>query len=150
MLFRSPRYEAARKAGFVPETYSPEMQENLKKVMSRIPPDVVNYARTLAKIEGTPFNDMEAIPLQGMHWIKTAIDDKISEASRQGNSMLEGAYSRLKEDFLAQLEEMQPLYKTARESHAAEMRPINRMKVGKYLEDQFIPAGSGDIPERLN
>lgn len=142
------RYEAARKAGFVPQTYSPEAQQNIKKFMERIPNELFQHAQKLAQVEGIELTEKTAV--QGLHWLKEAIDDVISKAANQGNNRVANAYMSLKNDLLTGLENMQPLYKTAREAHAAAMKPINQMQVGKYLEEKLIPAGSTEIPERLN
>jgi len=142
------RYEAARKAGFVPQTYSPEAQENIKKFMERIPNELFQHAQKLAQVEGIELTEKTAV--QGLHWLKEAIDDVISKAANQGNNRVANAYMSLKNDLLTGLENMQPLYKTAREAHAAAMKPINQMQVGKYLEEKLIPAGSTEFPERLN
>jgi type II secretory pathway predicted ATPase ExeA len=142
------RYENAKNAGFVPETYTPEAQQNIKKFMERIPNELFQHAQKLAQVEGIELTEKTAV--QGLHWLKEAIDDVISKAVNQGNNRVANAYMSLKNDLLTGLENMQPLYKTAREAHAAAMKPINQMQVGKYLEEKLIPAGSTEIPERLN
>lgn len=141
-------YEDARKAGFDPRVLTPEAQKNIAEFQKRIPEDVLAEARKLAQINGMPLNNDTS--LTGLHWVKQALDDKISKAKAQGNGRQLFAYQKLQNDLLTGLENMQPLYGTARVTHQAGMVPINRMDVAQAMADKLIPATSGDIPERLN
>jgi len=141
-------YERARKAGFVPDVMLPEAQKNIAKFQKRIPEEILGEARKLAQINGIPLSNETA--LEGLHWVKQAIDDKISKAKAQGNMRAVAAYSGLQSDLLQGLENMQPLYTTARVTHATGMTPVNRMLIGQELANKLIPATAGDIPERLN
>jgi len=75
-------------------------------------------------------------PGQSLHDIKLALDEKIK--SSPGATAAERAEQRtiksVRDQFVGWMEDKLPDYKTARETFAAQSKPINVMEVGKVLE----------------
>lgn len=130
-------YEQARRLGVDPAALTPEAQANIGNFMKRVPDDVLARARDLAKIKGIDLDNSSSV--QGMHWVKTAIDDKISTAVRQGDKELASAYSGLQQDLLSGLDQMSPAYQAARQEYAAMSKPINAMDTAQAVLDASIP-----------
>jgi hypothetical protein len=84
-------YGAARRLGVDPANLTPEVLQNIAAFSKRVPDEVIAKAQQLAKISGEPMTD--ATSVQGMHWMKMAIDDLIGAADRAGNSTLKRAYT---------------------------------------------------------
>jgi hypothetical protein len=87
----------------------------------------------------------DATSVQGMHWMKMAIDDLIGAADRAGNSTLKRAYVGLQNDLLAGMDNMSPAYANARQTFAAMSRPINQMDVAKTIADRSISPLTGNL-----
>lgn len=130
-------YERARQLGVDPAALTPEAQANIGNFMQRVPDDVLARARDLAKIKGIDLDN--ATSVQGMHWVKTAIDDKINTAVRAGDKELASAYTGLQQDLLSGLDQMSPAYQAARQEYAAMSRPINAMDTAQAVLDSSIP-----------
>jgi hypothetical protein len=126
-------YESARTAGIDPAKMTPEMTKRIGDLMGRLPDDVVESAKNLAKISGKPIDDAGSV--QGLHWVKRAIDDKIGSAVSSGNGDMARAYSGLKDDFLGALDDLSPNYGKARAAYAEMSKPVNQSEVlGKIAE----------------
>ena len=136
-------YGAARRLGVDPAKLTPDALENIAKFSQRVPDDILAKAKQLAKINGNEMTD--ATSVDGMHWVKMAIDDSISAAKRSGNSTLERAYVGLQKDLLAGLDRLSPAYKKAREGFAAMSRPINQMDVAETLAAKSIDPLTGNL-----
>jgi len=141
-------YSNARTEGIDMAALAPEAQANIAAFQQRIPEDILNRAKELAKINGTSMDNESAV--QGMHWVKKAIDSKIGQAVTSGDKEMARAYQGLQEDLLKGMGEISPLYDAARTTHAQMSKPINQMQVGQSLAQKLIPATAGDIPESLN
>ncbi|HJR33249.1 MAG TPA: hypothetical protein VJ889_31375, partial [Pseudomonas sp.] len=120
-----------------PAALTPGAQANIANFMQRVPEDVLARARDIAKINGINLDNSTSV--QGMHWVKTAIDDKISTAVRQGDKELARAYTGLQQDLLSGLDEMSPAYQAARQEYAAMSKPINAMDTAQAVLDSSIP-----------
>ena len=92
-------------------------------------------ARRLAANEGIKFND--ATSVQGLHYVKTALDDKISSALRQGNNNEARVLIGTRDKLLTLMEKISPTYAQARQEFAAASRPINTMEVANELLDKL-------------
>lgn len=124
-----PMYDAARGAGFDPqitETLAPQIQS----LMQRVPDDLVNQARQLAQVAGDPVTDMGSV--QGAHYLKKAIDSRISQAVRSGDAETARVFSGLQRDYLDVLDQLNPAYQQARQTFASMSPPINQ---GEVLEE---------------
>lgn len=141
-------YEAARLKGVDAAQFSPEAQRNIAEFAQRIPDKVLKKAVNLAKIEGVKMNDSSSI--QGMHWVKKALDSEIKSAVGRGDGTMARSYSMLQDDLLTGLSRMSPEYDAARNTFSELSKPINQMEVGQYLANKLIPATAGDSPASLN
>lgn len=130
-------YERARQIGVDPASLTPEAQANIGNFMQRVPDDVLARARDIAKINGINLDNSTSV--QGMHWVKTAIDDKINTAVRSGDKELARAYTGLQQDLLGGLDQMSPAYQAARQEYAAMSKPINAMDTAQAVLDSSIP-----------
>lgn len=142
-------YAAARKAGIDPSRLTPEALQNIAQFQQRLPPEILTQAQNIARMNGQQMTDASSI--DGMHWVKTALDGLINkEAGPGGNSALLKSYMGLKTDLLEGMDNLSPLYADARKTYAAMSKPINQMDVGQALSDKLIPAlndfgGNGNL-----
>jgi hypothetical protein len=80
-------------------------------------------------------------PGSSLHAMKMAFDDLIKNPERFGIGAAEvGAIKGTRSQFLNWVEDKAPAYKTARETFAAQSKPINQMQVGQFLEGKLKPA----------
>lgn len=80
-------------------------------------------------------------PGSSLHAMKMAFDDLIKNPERFGIGAAEvGAIKGTRAQFLNWVEDKAPAYKTARETFAAQSKPINQMAVGQFLEGKLKPA----------
>lgn len=77
--------------------------------------------------------------LRSMHDMKTALDDMIGKAVRDGEGGRAKALQQTKDQLVTVMEKMSPEYATARQTYAAMSEPINAMEVlqGLRLTDQY-------------
>lgn len=97
----------------------------------------------LAKENGVALTDTNS--LQGLDWVKKALDNKISMASQPGSSLGKEdlrALMQTKSDLMATLEQLAPGYKQANDAYAAMSRQINSMDVARSLQDKLQKPGS--------
>lgn len=136
-------YGNARRAGIDPAALTPEAQANMARFAERIPEPVVARARELAQINGEPMTN--ATSLQGLHYVKMAIDDLIGQSQRSGNATLTRAYTGLQHDLLAGMDNLSPAYQAARQTHAAMSRPLNQMDTAGAIADASINPLTGNL-----
>ena len=80
-------------------------------------------------------------PGSSLHAMKMAFDDLTKNPERFGIGAAEvGAIKGTRAQFLEWAESKAPSYRTARETFAAQSKPINQMEVGQYLEGKLTPA----------
>lgn len=80
-------------------------------------------------------------PGSSLHAMKMAFDDLIKNPERFGIGAAEvGAIKGTRSQFINWVEDKVPAYKTARETFAAQSKPINQMQVGQFLEGKLKPA----------
>jgi hypothetical protein len=139
-------YGQARTQGIDPAKLTPQVTEQLQKLSSRVPEEVFAKARQLAKINGQEMTDANSV--QGMHWMKLAIDDLMGAADRAGNSTLKGAYAGLQRDFLGMLDNLSPAYQNARGTYAQMSRPINQMDVAGDIMEKSVDKLTGNLQPR--
>lgn len=139
-------YGDARAAGIDPARLTPELQQKFAQLTQRVPDEVMNRAKQLAKINGSPMDNGTSI--QGMHWIKMAIDDLAGAAKRSGNDTLHAAYVGLQKDLLAGMDQLSPAYQTARQTYQAMSQPVNRMDVAGEIIDKSVDKLTGNIQPR--
>jgi hypothetical protein len=80
-------------------------------------------------------------PGSSLHAMKMAFDDLIKDPATFGIGSAEAkAIGRTRAHFLNWAESKAPSYRTARETFAAQSKPINQMEVGQFLEGKLKPA----------
>lgn len=77
--------------------------------------------------------------LRSMHDMKTALDDMIGKAVRDGEGGRAKALQQTKDQLVTVMEKMSPEYATARQTYAAMSEPVNAMEAlqGLKLTDQY-------------
>lgn len=129
-------YGRARKAG-VDQEMARAMQPQVKNLMQRAPAGVVGKARELARLNGETMD--RAGSLNGMHWMKVAVDDLLSSGKQTGiGSQTERALVQYKSDLLSVIDELSPAYGFARSTYQTLSRPVNEMKVGQAIADKAL------------
>jgi hypothetical protein len=109
------------------------------------PPQTI--ASAILDAEGKPMGvttipgEVAKYPGSSLHMMKMAFDDLIKNPERFGIGANEvGAINSTRGKFLNWVEDKAPDYKTARETFAAQSKPINQMQVGQFLEGKLTPA----------
>lgn len=121
-----PLYNAARAAGINADEAA-QIQPIIQNLMQRVPDDLVQQARRLARVEGIPIDDMGSI--QGAHYLKKAIDGAISAAQRAGDRETVRAFTGLQRDYLDVLDALNPAYQQARQTFAQMSGPVTQGEV---------------------
>jgi hypothetical protein len=85
--------------------------------------------------------EVAKFPGSSLHAMKMAFDDLIKNPERFGIGSAEAAaINKTRGQFLSWAESKAPDYKVARETFAAQSKPINQMEVGQFLEGKLTPA----------
>lgn len=136
-------YGKARAAGVDAGALTPEAQANIAAFQSRIPSEIMERAKELAKLQGVNMDNDSAV--QGLHWIKMAVDSKIGTAKRAGDETLARAYMTLKNDLLDGMDQLSPAYGNARRTYAAMSKPIAEMDVVGAIADKAASPLTGNL-----
>ena len=80
--------------------------------------------------------------VKGMHYMKRAIDDKISAAKRAGADDQARIYLGIQEKMIGFMQEVSPEYAKAMAEYESASKPINRLEVGQYLRDRLFPSSN--------
>ena len=139
----SDLYDKARSAPIDPAALTPEAQSNIASFMQRIPDAMIERAKTLAKMSGINMDNETSI--QGLHWVKKALDGEINIAKRAGDSEMARAYTALKNDLLAGMDQMNPGYAKARSTFSQMSKPITEMDVAQLVADKSIHKLTGNL-----
>lgn len=99
----------------------------------------IQQARNLAAEKGIDITGQEG-SVQGLHFVKKALDGMIGEAKRSGNDTMTGALRDTQQNLLDFLRQASPGYSEALDTYKAMSRPINQMDIGQTLRDKAIPA----------
>ena len=109
------------------------------------PPQTI--ASSILDAEGKPMGvttipgEVAKYPGSSLHMMKMAFDDLVKNPERFGIGANEvGAIKGTRGNFLNWVEDKAPSYKVARETFAAQSKPINQMQVGQFLEGKLTPA----------
>jgi hypothetical protein len=148
-IFANQDYADAIRAGADPamaDALAPQIESLLRR------PSILRAQETARNLAAendqalTNFNSVE-----GLDWLKKALDNQISAASRPGSAAIGSAELRALEqtrgDLLATLEQIAPAYREANRSYAAMSRQVNSLDVGRQLEGKLYRPGSEyDVP----
>ena len=125
-------------------------ERNQPFVIGETAPERVEKS-TILSAEGTPAQEtvipatQAKYPVQSLHFMKLAFDDLIRDPTTFGIGKAEaGAISGTRKEFLNWVEGKADAYKNARETFAAQSKPINQMEVGQYLENKLMSGLQGE------
>lgn len=106
----------------------------------------------LAKESGTILkaSDMKGGSIEGLHYMKLAVDDAISAAKRAGNNNEVRVLMGTKDRLVGVMQKISPKYATAMAEYQAASKPINQIEVTNYLYDKLVPALTDLGAERLS
>jgi hypothetical protein len=142
-LFANQDYAEAMKAGVDPKM-AKAMAPQIQSLMERPSIQAAQKdAVRLAKESGVELSDTTS--LQGLDWIKKALDNKISMATQPGSSIGKEdlrALVQTKNDLMKTLEQIAPAYKQANDNYAAMSGQLNSMDVARGLLDKLNKPGS--------
>lgn len=115
---------------------TPGLRELVKRPIVK---DAAAQAKAMAANFGVQLDD-PLQSLQGLHYIKLALDDMAqpSAANALGRNA-NAAVNSTRDALSKELEQVAPLYGNARQTFADMSRPINQMDVGQELTNRFIP-----------
>lgn len=119
---------------------TPELQAMIQELMQR--PSIrsaMPKARNLAAEKGMNIKNPQG-SVAGMHYLKKALDDAISEASRAGRGAEVDALMGTRDKLLGYLGEASPAYSEAMTTYREMSRPINQMDIGQTLRNKALPA----------
>jgi hypothetical protein len=131
-------YGKAYAAGFDPaKVADPRVQQQLQSLLKK--PAVqkaINEAKELAANEGIDIAD-PAGSLQGLHYVKKALDDAIQRADGDN---VKRVLTGVQKNLLDSMDELSPDYAAARKAFADASKPIDQMAVGQRLVDKSTNA----------
>jgi len=121
---------------YKPSSVTPELESQVSQLMQRpAMQSAINDAKTLAKNEGLSLTDENSV--QGLHYAKMSLDDKISNAIRSGDNNAARTLTDTKNKLLDVMGNLSPTYKKAMSTYADMSKPINTMEVGQQLQDKL-------------
>lgn len=134
-------YEQAYSAGISPSTVTPGVKGEITKLLQRPAiQDAMREARRLAANEGVSMKN-PAGSVQGLDYLKRALDDQIGKASGNEQRILIGLKNRL----LTTIDRLSPDYAQARVTFEQMSKPINQMDVAQRIADKSISPLTGNI-----
>jgi hypothetical protein len=130
-----------------PDLATPGLRQLLNRPMFA---DAARQAQVLAANNGVMLgNPLES--LQGLHYIKLALDDMSNPMAANALGRNEqAALSSMRDALANELAIISPTYGNARRTFQQMSEPINQRQVGEALTNRLVPATSGDIPASLN
>jgi hypothetical protein len=144
-IFANEDYAKAIEQGIDPEmakAVGPQLQSLLERPsIQRAQRDAVR----LAKENGVSLAESPAGSLEGLDWVKKALDNQISKAAVPGSSIGKEelrALLQTKDDLMKTMELLAPGYKEANDAYAAMSRQVNSMDVARSLMDKLQKPGS--------
>lgn len=143
-IFANEDYARARAQGIDPEMAA-SMEAEISSLLER--PSIraaINDARRLAAETGETISDLGSV--QGLDWVKKALDNQISKATNGPTSSIGAedlrALMQTRSDLNATLEQLAPAYREANRNFAAMSRQINGMDVARAVDDAYTPVAS--------
>ncbi|MCW5668133.1 MAG: hypothetical protein KIT86_00640 [Hydrogenophaga sp.] len=140
-VFANEDYAKALKGGIDPDAAA-AIQPQIESLMGR--PSIKqaqSVAQRLARESDRTIDDFGS--LEGMDWLKKALDNQISKASQPGSSIGKEelrALTQTKSDLMATIEQIAPSYREANDNFAHMSRQVNSMEVARDLKRRFEPA----------
>lgn len=106
--------------------------------------DAVGQARVLAQNEMTNIKN-PAGSVQGLDYVKRALDDQISKATGNEQRILVG----LKDRLLTTIDTLSPEYSAARKVYADMSKPITQMDIAQSISDRSVSPLTGNIKPEM-
>lgn len=134
-------YSKAFKTPIDPKKLTPKVQSEISELMER--PSMkkaVADSFQLAKEEGIALTEDPKDYVQRLHYTKKALDRQIDQAMGKEGAIPPEAILKTKEKLLGVIDKVSPKYAEARAEYQAASQPLNRMEIGRYLEDKLLPA----------
>lgn len=144
-IFANEDYAKAVQQGIDPKmakAVGPQLQSLLERPSIR---RAQRDAIRLAKENGVSLAESPAGSLEGLDWVKKALDNQISKAAQPGSSIGKEelrALVQTKSDLMNTMELLAPGYKEANDAYAAMSRQVNSMDVARSLMDKLQKPGS--------
>jgi hypothetical protein len=123
----------------IPEKVAAKLQPQLESLLENPAiQDAIPVAKRLAKFDKIDITD-PAGSIQGLHYIKKALDDLLDKAKQTGIGKIEyGKIANTKDELLGLMDKMSPAYATARAEFQAASKPINQMDVAQELLSKSV------------
>jgi len=137
-LFAKQDYDAAMTQG-IDANMAAALQAQIDSLMKR--PSIQSaklIAKSLAAEKDVALTDFGSI--EGMDWLKKALDNQISKAAAPGSSIGKerlAALMQTKNDLMATLEQIAPAYKTANDNFAQMSKQVNAGDVAADLQKRL-------------
>lgn len=147
---------AKGRAIFANEDYGKAMAQGVDKDMAKaLQPQIESLlrrpsiqdakavAQRLAAESDQALDDFNSV--RGLDWLKKALDNKISAASKPGSAIGDAELRGLvqtKNDLMATLEQIAPAYKDANKNFAVMSEQVNSMDVARSLLDKLNKPGA--------
>lgn len=137
-IFAAEDYGNAMKAGIdadMAKAMQPQIDSLLRRPSMQ---DAQATAKRLAADNDINLTDFGS--LEGMDWLKKALDNEISKAAQPGSSIGKAQLRSLmqsKDDLMKTLEQIAPAYKTANDNFAAMSKQVNAGDVAADLQNRL-------------
>lgn len=136
-------YAAARRLG-VNKAMAKALKPQIDNLMQRMPSGVLERAKELARISGESMDDAGSV--NGLHWMKTAVDDMLSSGRSTGiGKQTERALTQFKSDLLSVVDELSPVYGQARRSFQEMSSLPNQMEVASTIASKATDPLTGNL-----
>lgn len=136
-------YKQARTDGIDPEM-AKALKPQIDNLMERMPSGVMEKAKELARLNGETMDGAGSV--NGMHWMKLAVDDMLSAGRQSGiGKQTERGLTQFKNDLLSVVDELSPAYGKARVTFATLSKPINQMDVAGEISDKAVNKLTGAL-----
>ena len=136
-----PLYKKALDSPIDPKRVTPELQNQMTDLMQRPSiKEAQQQAIKLARDEGVNLAEQDMGSMRGLHYMKMAIDEKISAAKTAQNNNQVRILTGLQDNLVGVMQKLSPDYAKATAEFAEASKPINRMEVGQYLKEKLFPA----------
>jgi hypothetical protein len=107
--------------------------------------DAIPIAKRLARFDNVAI-DNPAGSLQGLHYVKKALDDILDKGKQTGIGKIEAAkIAQTKDQLLGLMDKLSPAYATARAEFQAASRPLNQMDIAQEIADRSINRLTGTV-----
>ncbi len=142
-VFAAEDYAKALKQGIDPEmakALAPQLQSLMARPSIK---EAQSVARRLAAESDQAIDNFGSI--EGMDWLKKALDNQISRASQPGSAIGKQelrALMQTKDDLLSVMDDLAPGYREASENFAKMSRQVNSMEVARDLLKRYEPVSA--------